>query len=195
MVGWMLIAAGAGLWFLPWLKGTLGLAMAMAGLLVMGAGWSVLQWPDVSPDRPLYRLTVTQEGEGAWRIELRDGETLRREQRVQGDVLEITGRLLVLEGPGVGALQLYRTDSIRGFDSGMQSPLRFRAGQAARIAHWIDIWHWDRMLALPMVRAEALYPLWVPMVAGAVFEVILQGNQIVPVPVNEAADQALQERE
>jgi hypothetical protein len=33
------------------------------------------------------------------------------------------------------------------------------------------------------------------MVEGAVFEVVLQGNQIVPLPVNSAAEEALARRE
>jgi len=210
MVGWLLVAVGLAIalvaaavlfrfsgWLLPWLKGTLGLAVVLAGLLVMAVGWTVLQWQPVSPGQPLYRLSVLSEANGAWRIEMRGGETLLREEEVRGELLEVTGRLLVLEAPlgDGGALLLYRGDSIRGYGPEARPSLQFNPRASAWYSHWIDIWNLDRRLALPMIRAESLYPLWVPMVDGAVFEVVLQGNQIVPIAANDAAEQALEELE
>lgn len=210
MPGWILVATGLVValaaamvlsrlsgWFLPWLKGTLGLLVVLAGLFVMAVGWSTLQWQGVSPDRPLYRLSIESEGDQAWRVELRSEERLLRNQVVRGDLLEITGRLLVLDTPLGGTIpsHLYRTDSVRGHDSTARSLVEFRAEKPSRGRDWIDIWQWDRLLPLPLIRAELLYPLWVPIVEGAVFEVVLQGNQIVPVPANSAAEEALARRQ
>ena len=210
MAAWVLVAAGLATalaaavvlfrlsgWFLPWLKGTLGLVVVLAGLFVAALGWSTLQWHAVAPERSLYRLSIASNGEGAWRVELHGEGVLSDERVVQGDRLEITGRLLVLEAPLSGSKPafLYRTDSIRGFDPDAQTPIQFNAGVARRGADWVDPWRWDRTVPLPLVRAETLYPLWVPMVDGAVFEVVMQGNQIVPIAANSAAEQALQGRE
>ena len=211
MLGWGLVAFGLVIaliatiillrdtrWFFPWLKGSLGVIVVLAGLLIVMTGRSSLQWQAVSPDGPLYHLSVDSESEGAWRIELRgEGETLLLDRVVQGDLLEVTGRLLVLEVPlgGRAPSLFYQTDSVRGHDSGTGTLVQFRPGKSGRGTDWIDIWHWDRRLLLPLIRAELLYPLWIPMVEGAVFEVVLQGNQIVPIPANSAAEEALQQRQ
>ena len=210
MLGWVLVAAGLAVslvaalillrfrgWFIAWLKGTLGLTAVLVGVLVMAVGWSVLQWQRVPSDGPLHRLSISSAGGNNWRIELRDGETRVLERMVRGDLVELSGRLLVVEAPlgGSTPVLLYRTDSIRGFDPDSVSPIEFNARGATRAGDWIDVWQWERTVPLPLVRAESLYPLWVPTVDGAVFEVILQGNQIVPVPVNAAAEQALEGRE
>lgn len=210
MLGWVLVAVGlaialaAGLllfrfsgWFLPWLKGTLGLTVVLLGVLVMAAGWSALQWQGVSPDRPLYRLSIASEGDNGWRIGLRDEGELLHERSVRGDLLELRGRLLILDVPlgGRAPSLLYRTDSIRGFDPDSRTPIQFNTGSSEMASEWFDLWRWDRAVPLPGVRAESLYPLWVPMIDGAVFEVVLQGNQIVSIPANSAAEQALERKE
>lgn len=210
MLGWALIATGIVValgatvvlyrfpgWFLPWLKGTLGLLVVLVGVLVMAIGWSTLQWQRVSADRALYSLSVDELEEGTWWIELERGGDMIHEQEVSGGLLEISGRLLVLEVPFVGGEQsvLYQTGTIRGHDPESLDPVQFRAGPSRSSEEWVDLWWLDRRFPLPMVRAERLYPLVAPMADGARFRVVLQGNQIVPIPDNSPAEAALERME
>lgn len=210
MLGWALIATGILValgaavvlyrfpgWFLPWLRGTLGLLVVLVGVLVMAIGWSTLQWQRVSADSALYSLSVDALEEGTWWVELRREGEMIREQELGGRLLELSGRLLVLEVPFVGGEQslLYQTDTIRGHDPESMEPVQFLAGPSRRSGEWMDLWWLDRRLPLPMVRAERLYPLVMPMADGARFKVILQGNQIVPIPDNPAAEGALERME
>lgn len=210
MIGWPLIAAGSvvalgavfGLyrfsgWFLPWLCGTLGITVCLAGVLTAAVGWNSLHWERVSGQGPLYTLGIDAQGDGTWRVELRTEGELIRDRVVRGKLLEISGRLLLLDVPFPGAepSMLYRTHIIRGHDPDSREPVRFRPTETRASGGWVDLWWWDRHLPLPLIRAELLYPLRVPMVEAALFDVVLQGNQIVPIPANKAAEEAMERME
>ena len=182
-------------WFLPWLRGSLGLMAVAAGLAVVVTGWSALHWQPVSAQDPLYSLAISREGAQHWRVTQRGGSG--RELRVSGDLLEVRGRLLVLEipVPGFGHRMLYRTDGLLGRASDAAEPIDVSEHEWFAGPAWNDAWRWDRALGLPFVRSQVLFPVFLPLIDGAVFDVVLSGHQLEAVPANRPARKALESRE
>lgn len=206
MTGWMFIGVGlivtltaAALlirypaWFWPWLRGTVALAALSTGVLGMVTGWTVLQWQEVSLGEPLQSLAISRGGNKTWQISVRSAER-GRSLRINGDLLEVRGRLLVLETPikGLGAVMRYHLDGLTGRMTGTDTPLQYRGNSANDWNGWGDAWEWDRTLSLPLVRAESLFPAYLPLVDGASFDIVLQGHQLEAVPANEVAERALE---
>lgn len=209
--GWILLGLGlavalaaAGLlirnrgWFWPWLRGMLGLTVIAAGGLVALTGWALLTWQPLSANEPLYRLTMSQGADDAsWRITQQYGQADERTHQVKGDYLELGGRLLVvdLSVAGLGSSMFYRAEALRGHPESAEAPVRFRSRTGERnLQGWLDPWHWDRSLPLPLIRAESAFPLLLPMADGAVFDIILQGHQLEAMPLNGVAEQVLEDR-
>ena len=181
-------------WFVQWLKGTAGfvlLALIIYMLLTLSDLWSYQQF-----DRQESVATVSVYELDAQEYDLTLIGTDGKEQRfkILGDQWQLDVRMLLWKGPFADdSLPLYRLDRLSGrYYSLEQERNAERSVYSLAQSRWFDVWEWSRKHAF-WLDAQVGSAVFVPLVNGAVYNVGLTSKGLVVKPLNDVAEQAVQQ--
>lgn len=185
--GWpQALFRGAVLWLL--------LGVTVVSLIFAGA---LYRWHPVVADQAVKTLIMTEIAEDEWRVVVQyPGGGTPRAQQLRGEFLEVEGHLLALDGIfhelGFPPL-LYSGELVRGgyFDLG-EAVSRSNSREEDLVASFQSMFR-SVAVKLPMVRTEDPLPGYVPLRDQAVFDIVVAGHRLQPVPANDEAEGAWRE--
>lgn len=182
-------------WLLPWLKGNL-LLLILALSAVLGlAAWELQQFKTVQAGSSVATLTFHQVGPQLFDVELGGSESQR--VRVNGDQWELDAQTLRWRGLGhaIGLQDGYRLHRLAGRYLALEQQQTAAAtpgGLLHATPSWRDLWYWlDRSGNQSLLEADAFRVRFMPMVDGAHYALEIGATGLTPVPLNQAATDAL----
>jgi hypothetical protein len=184
-------------WFLGWLRGTCGLAfLLLAGLLGLVA-YDLYSYKPLPQDKPLVTLSFKADGPRYQVSLMEDGR--ERSVTVEGDLWQLDVRLLQWKGLAalIGLQPGYRLERLSGRFLAIEQQSQAQHGPVAlaKSPYGIDLWRWLRLGRhdLFMFEPQAQRITYLPIVDAAVYSVSLTSTGLLAQPMNQAAEQALQD--
>ncbi len=184
-------------WILGWLRGTCGLAfLGLAGLIGLVA-YDLSSYAPLPADKPLATLSF-QADAARYRVNVLEGGQ-ERSVVLEGDLWQLDVRLLQWKGLAalIGLKPGYRLERLSGrFLTIEQQDLAQQAeAQLAQSPYGIDLWRWLRMSQrdLFLFDAQARRVTYLPIADNAVYAVSMTATGLLAQPLNQAANQALQD--
>ncbi|SDW63712.1 multidrug transporter [Marinobacter mobilis] len=194
-LGGVLVIAGLAFfirpkWFLGWLKGTLVLCLLLAGgySLVMAAG--LTRYQSLASMDTIASLRIAPAGEQTWTVALDITEGESGVYSLNGDQWQLDARIIRFSGPfrWFDIAPGYRLERLSGrYLSLEQERYSERSVVSLSSGGWPDLWELERTFNLPFVEAVYGSATFMPMAAGATFDVRLSSTGLVAMPTNEAA--------
>ncbi|MBC9250313.1 hypothetical protein A9179_08525 [Pseudomonas alcaligenes] len=185
-------------WFLGWLRGTCGLAFVLLAGLVGVIAYDLLSYSALPQGKPLLTLSFASDGPQRYRVNLLEGGE-EREVLLEGDMWQLDGRLLRWKGLAalIGLQPGYRLEKLSGRFLAIEQQESARHAQVALAAspYGIDLWRWLRLGQhdLFLFDPQAARVTYLPIADGAMFSVSLSPTGLLAQPMNQAANQALQD--
>lgn len=194
-LGGVLVVAGLAFfirpkWFLGWLKGTLVLALLLAGAysLIIAAGLN--RYQSLASMDTVASLRIESAGEQTWSVALDITEGASGVYSLKGDQWQLDARIIRFSGPfaWLDIAPGYRLERLSGRYLALeQERYSERSVVGLSSGGWPDLWELERAFNLPFVEAVYGNATFMPMAAGAEFDVKLSSTGLVAMPVNEAA--------
>ncbi|VXC04987.1 conserved hypothetical protein [Pseudomonas sp. 8AS] len=185
-------------WFLGWLRGTLGLAFLGLAALVGVVAYDLLSYDALPEGKPLLTLSFTADGPQRYRVSLLEGGE-ERAVTLEGDLWQLDARLLRWKGLAalIGLQPGYRLERLSGrfLAIEQQESARYAQVSLAQSPYGIDLWRWLRLGQhdLFLFDPQAARVTYLPIADGAMFSVSLSPTGLLAQPMNQAANQALQD--
>ncbi|MCJ8168009.1 hypothetical protein [Atopomonas sediminilitoris] len=187
-----------GNWLLGWLRGTLGLLILAVSAVVGLIAWDVTSYQVLPSDKPLATLSFQRQGPQQFRVTLQEhGEERLYEMR--GDLWQLDVRVLQFKGLAaiLGFQTAYRLEALAGRYLALEQQNNSLPSHTplASSLYGIDFWRWLRESErdLMMFKPEAGRVTFLPMADGALFAVRQSATGLLVEPLNQAAEQALQD--
>ena len=181
-------------WLLTWLKGMVIFGVILAGLYVLVIAVNLTSYQSLVGMQTVASISTQRQAEQIWEVSLESQDGLSVVRTLQGDQWQIDARIIRFSGPfrWLDIAPGYRLEQLRGRYTSLEQE-RSAPGTAIGLSEgvWPDLWQWDRQFNLPFVEAVGGNMTFMPMRAGAVFEVKLSSSGLVAVPVNEQARAAI----
>ena len=172
-------------WFFGWLRGTCGLAFLLLAGLVGLIAYDLYSYEPLPQDKPLVTLSFKANGPRYQVSLVEDGH--ERSVTVEGDLWQLDVRLQ----PG------YRLEQLSGRFLAIEQQAQAQHGpvKLAKSPYGIDIWRWLRLGQhdLFMFEPQAQRITYLPIADAAVYSVSLTSTGLLALPMNQAAEQALQD--
>lgn len=185
-------------WFLAWLRGTAGLAFLGLALLIGVVAYDLRSYDPQVEDRPLVTLSFVADSPQRYRVNLLEGAE-EREVTLEGDLWQLDARLLGWKGLAalIGLEPGYRLEKLSGRFLAIEQQQNARHAQVAlaQSPYGIDLWRWLRLgqRDLFLFDPQAARVTYLPIADGASFSVSLSPTGLLAKPMNQAAEQALQD--
>ncbi|HWV08897.1 MULTISPECIES: hypothetical protein [unclassified Pseudomonas] len=184
-------------WFLGWLRGTCGLAfLALAGLVGLVA-YDLYSYRTLPENKPLATLSFKADGP-YYRVSVLEGSQ-ERTVTLEGDLWQLDARLLQWKGLAalIGLEPGYRLEKLSGrfLAIEQQSLAQHAQAELAESPYGVDLWRWLRLGQhdLFMFDPQALRVTYLPIADDAVYSVSLTPTGLLAQPMNQAANQAMQD--
>lgn len=182
-------------WLLPWLKGSLLLlALAFSAMLSVAA-WEMQQFKTLESVSTVATLEFREVGPQLFEVELSGVESGR--VRLNGDQWELDAQVLRWRGFGhaIGLQDGYRLHRLAGRYLALEQQRSADAplsGLLNATPSWSDLWYWlDRSGNQVLLEADAFTLRFMPMTDGARYGLEIGATGLTPVPLNQAAIDAL----
>ncbi|MBQ0742675.1 MAG: hypothetical protein KBT85_05190 [Pseudomonas sp.] len=183
-------------WLWSWLKGNLLLLSLLVGLILALAAWDLHQFKPVQMGSNVGTLTFIEVAPQQFNVQLSSHDDLRL--KLEGDLWEMDVQVLRWRGLGyaIGLQDGYRLHRLAGRYLALEQQ-RDALPPQQDILHgtpsWRDLWYWlDRLGTQSLLEADAFTLRFIPMVDGATFNLEIGATGLTPVPMNEAATEALE---
>jgi hypothetical protein len=184
-------------WFLGWLRGTCGLAfLALAGFIGLVA-YDLYSYAPLLEDKPLVTLSFEADGP-RYRVNLLESGS-ERSVLLEGDLWQLDARFLHWKGLAalIGLQPGYRLEKLSGRFLSIEQQAQAQQAQVelAQSPYGIDLWRWLRLGQhdLFMFDAQARRVTYLPIADQAVYGISLTPTGLLAQPMNQAAQQALQD--
>lgn len=187
-----------GQWLLGWLRGTFGLVVLALGSLIGVIAYDVHHYRPLPEAGPVATLTFNADGPQRYDVRLVQGNDERR-VTLEGDLWQLDMRILRWKGLAdlIGLEPGYRLDRLSGryLAVEQQGQARHALVSLSESPAGLDFWRWLRLSGrdLYLVDSEARRVNYMPVAAGAVFQVSLAPTGLMVQPMNPAATQALKD--
>ncbi len=185
-------------WFLPWLRGTAGLALICLVIFVSLAALDLSRYDELLLEKPIASISFKQQSEQLYTTTVSyyiDKE--EQEFVIHGDQWQVDARIIRWTGliAGMGAKPGFRLDRISGRYFSLEderqkerSVFTLEEETAA-----LDVWslmqnHGDFLPGIDAVYGSAAY---LPMADSATYQLSLSHNGLTATPVNEIAKSAI----
>ncbi|MCU1717462.1 hypothetical protein [Pseudomonas sp. 5P_3.1_Bac2] len=183
-------------WFLAWLRGTVGLLLLVAAAGIAGVAYDLYSYRTVGA-KPLATISFKAVGP-LYQVMVLEGAE-ERQFSLEGELWQLQGRLWQWRGLAqmLGLRDGYRLQALQGrylsIEQQNQAPAQPVA--LARSPYGIDLWQWlhDGSHSLFVFETKALQVNFLPMANDAVYTLSLTPTGLLAEPLNQAAQQALQE--
>lgn len=182
---------------LQWLRGTLALALGVAGVYSLAIAMTLFEYDSLEGMETVARLSVYRKDDQFWQLTLEVQGESPRQLLVHGDQWQLDARIMRFAGPlrWLGVAPGYRLERLSGrYSSLEQERSRPRTVIALyRESSWFpDLWLLDRKYNLPFVEAVYGNATFMPMRDSAAYEVRLSSSGLLAVPLNEPAREAVE---
>jgi len=184
-------------WFLGWLRGTCGLAFLALAAVVGLVAYDLYSYEPLPEGKPLVTLSFKAEGP-YYRVSLLEGSR-ERTVTLEGDLWQLDARLLQWKGLAalIGLQPGYRLEALSGRFLAIEQQSLAQHGQVelAQSPYGVDLWRWLRLGQhdLFMFDPQARRVTYLPIADDAVYSVSLTPTGLLAQPMNQAANQAMQE--
>lgn len=201
IVGFVALALGAilclrGRWVLGWLRGTLGLGLVAAAILMILYGMDLRYYQVLSEEQPVARVLVNRIDNQLWQVQIQSaGDDLVTE--ISGDEWQMDARVLrwPASWQALGFKTRYRLERISGryrdVNQEVSSPRTAIDFGPEPIGD--ELWNALAQLSSKMDWLDAAYgsSAYHPLRDGAVYDVSLTNAGLISRPVNEEAREVL----
>lgn len=187
-----------GRWFLAWLRGTAGLLLIAAAVLLFFFGMDMRYYQVLTAEQPVARLAVTRLDDQSWEVLVQEGDRRLRAE-IRGDEWQIDARVLrwPASWQALGFKPRYRLERISGRYTDIEDELREPRSAMDLSRHFAGFDVWDQFggyaEALGWLDAAYGSSAYHPLEDGAVYEVSLTNSGLISRPVNAAAEDVITE--
>ena len=185
-------------WFLGWLRGTLGLCLAVFAVLFVFVGLDLTSYEKILTDKPVLTVSFTKQEDQRYIGTVVSIEEGGEEQyEIYGDQWQIDARVIRWRGmfQTFGMKPGYRLDRITGRYYSLEEERRKPRSvhQLTQSEYGLDMWRWVQENGRLMPIFDAVYgsATYLPMADGAIYQVSLSASGLVAKPLNRVAEQAV----
>lgn len=181
-------------WFVQWLKGTAGFVLLVLSIMAVFMLVDVWSYRQTQAEQPLATVSVYKLDDQVYDLTLVDSAGNESRYKIRGDQWQLDVRLLVWKGPmaALASMPLYRLDRLSGRYLSLEEERNAeRTVYALSESRWFDLWEALRGHSF-WLEAEAGHAVYMPLVNGAVYGVNLTPKGLMPRPLNDVAEGALQ---
>lgn len=188
-----------GSWLLGFIRGTVGLLLLGAALLIVLVAADVYSYRNLAEEHSVGTVSFKKIGEQHFEAKFADEDGLAQHFELQGDQWQLDARLLKWNGPLArwGIQPAYRLDRLSGRYLTLQDE-RSKQRTVHELAgsnYGVDVWQALREFnnKLPLVDAVYGSATFLPMEDGAVYDVRISHSGLLARPLNQQATSALNE--
>ncbi len=185
-------------WFLGWLRGTLGLCLAVFAVLFVFVGLDLTSYEKILTDKPVLTVSFTKQEDQRYIgtvVSIEEGG--EQQYEIYGDQWQIDARVIRWRGmfQTFGMKPGYRLDRITGRYYSLEEERRKPRSvhQLTQSEYGLDMWRWVQENGRLMPIFDAVYgsATYLPMADGAIYQVSLSASGLVAKPLNRVAEQAV----
>jgi hypothetical protein len=179
-------------WIIGFARGISGFFLLFISIGLMFSAQDIFSYRTLLPEQTLMTMSFHRTSPKHFTVELQEATGDSRKEEIDGEQWQLNVRMFYWTPlfKAVGFRTGYQLDSIKGryLELDMKNP------SAAPVAlrtqdHKVDVWSFvnENSGAIPGLEAVVVTPGFIPLVDGAIFEVVLSGTELVAKPMNDAA--------
>lgn len=188
-----------GSWLLGFIRGTIGLALLGAALLIVLVAADVYSYRNLADEHSVGTVSFEKLGEQQYLVSFADADGLTREFELSGDQWQLDARMLKWKGPLArwGIKPAYRLDRLSGRYLTLQDERdkQRTVHQLNGSNYGVDVWRVLREVdpRLPLVDTVYGSATFLPMEDGAVYDVRISHTGLLARPLNQQATSAMEQ--
>lgn len=184
-------------WLVGFLRGCLGIFLLLLTALLGFSARDIFSYKAIENNHSIATLSFRKKEGNSYSVELQEAAGKYYTADIEGQQWQLNVRMFKWT-PLLGAAGFragYRLEDISGrfielqFDKMVEKPVV----QKMNISAPIDVWNFlnQHPAALPSVEAYIGSPIFTPAADGAIYDVVLSGQNLTVNPLNDAAKSAL----
>lgn len=187
-----------GHWLLGWLRGTFGMVVVAAAVLIGLIAWDIASYQPLNIGAPQVLLSFKADGQQRYQVKVEEGRNVRF-ATLEGDLWQLEVRALHWKGIAalIGLEPGFRLERLSGryLAVEQQDHLRHPFVTLAESRAGVDFWHWlQRCQCAPLlIEAQPRRIRFLPLEDGAEYQVELTPTGLLAKPANLIAEQAMKE--
>ncbi|GAA5525573.1 hypothetical protein Maes01_02143 [Microbulbifer aestuariivivens] len=188
-----------GSWLLGFIRGSVGLILLAAALLIVLVAADVYSYRNLADEHSIGTLSFRQLDKQHYEAKFADEDGVAQTFELRGDQWQLDTRLLKWKGPLArwGVQPAYRLDRVSGRYLTLQDErtMERTVHELDGSNYGVDVWASLRGISKRMSFVDAVYgsAAFLPMADGAVYEVRIGHNGLLARPLNQQATLALDE--
>ena len=187
-----------GNWLFGFIRGSLGLILLGAALLIVLVAADVYSYRNLADEHSVGTVSFREIDQQHFAVKFADEDGLIQELELKGDQWQLDARMLKWKGPLArwGIHPAYRLDRLSGRYLTLQDERnKDRTVHALQGSNYgVDVWQSLRGISdrLPLVDAVYGSATFLPMQDGAVYEVRISHSGLLARPLNQQATSAVE---
>lgn len=188
-----------GSWLLGFIRGSVGLILLGAALLIVLVAADVYSYRNLAEEHSVGTLSFRKLEDQHFEAKFADEDGVAQTFELRGDQWQLDARLLKWKGPLArwGIQPAYRLDRVSGRYLTLQDErtLERTVHELYGSNYGVDVWESLRGISQRLPFVDAVYgsATFLPMEDGAVYEVRIAHNGLLARPLNQQATSALEE--
>jgi hypothetical protein len=188
-----------GSWLLGFIRGSVGLVLLGAALLIVLVAADVYSYRNLAEEHSVGTLSFRKLEDQHFEAKFADEDGVAQTFELRGDQWQLDARLLKWKGPLArwGIQPAYRLDRVSGRYLTLQDErtLERTVHELYGSNYGVDVWESLRGISQRLPFVDAVYgsATFLPMEDGAVYEVRIAHNGLLARPLNQQATSALEE--
>lgn len=188
-----------GHWILQWLRGSAGLLLLAAAVVLALAGWDIRTYQQVSATRPIATLAFSKIDDKQFNVNLVDQAGNEQRYQLSGDLWRLDARVLKWfdAAAHAGVKSGYRLDRLSGryLSLSDEQKLPHTAIDLNTGKSYFDMWSQLRAVNryFSVIEAQDASASYLPMADGVLYSVTMNPAGLVAQPLNERAKLAIEQ--
>lgn len=188
-----------GHWILQWLRGSAGLLLLAAAVVLALAGWDIRTYQQVSATRPIATLAFSKIDDKQFNVNLVDQAGNEQRYQLSGDLWRLDARVLKWfdAAARAGVKSGYRLDRLSGryLSLSDEQKLPHTAIDLNTGKSYFDMWSQLRAVNryFSVIEAQDASASYLPMADGVLYSVTMNPAGLVAQPLNERAKLAIEQ--
>ncbi len=187
-----------GTWLIGWLRGTAGIALTVAAVVIAASAWDLRGYQQLSETTPIGTLAFNKLDEQRFAVTLVDQAGAEYRYELNGDMWQLDVRLLkwIDAVARLGFKPGYRLDRLVGRYLSLEDEqkLPHSAIDLHGDKSLLDVWLWlqcgGRFFSI--LAADYGSAAYLPMADGAMYSVSIGNSGLLATPLNERAELAIE---
>jgi hypothetical protein len=179
-------------WIVGFARGLSGFFLLFLSVSLLFSAQDIFSYRTLLSEQTLMTMSFHRTSPKHFTVELQEATGASRKEEIDGDQWQLNVRMFYWTPlfKAVGFRTGYQLDSIKGryIELDMKNsgtvPVALRTQD-----HKVDVWNFvnENSGAIPGLEAVIVTPGFMPLVDGAIFEVVLSGTELIAKPLNDAA--------